>query len=574
MTKLFRGGIRTRLFIALFACLLYLPGFWWGAPTATSPEFTHSWGTDDETPLGPLAEIHNIIQPKADRNLGYPLMYSFIVSAAYTPYLGSLWLTGELGNVSGHYPFGFKDPVTALRVLTMIAHFVTVLMGVGVIVLVFEAARVLWGQLAGVVAALLTATSYPMFYYSRTGNVDVPMLFFVSASMAVFARCLAKGFTVYRCVWLGVYAGFAMATKESALGAFILIPAALFWWQYDQGYKLCSGRFWKMPAAAITAALLALGMGSGFFVDPTRYIDHLMFIAGRLEGAANSSVSHIVMVAYPYTWAGNIDYLSAIAAYLVDMMTLPGLVLGISGLILALWRCPRCAVLPLAGLGYLVFIFLVARSVQMRYLLPVPMALSFAAAWLTHEIVQSGSLTGRSAIALIVGSIVSCGLVRGGALSYEMMFDSRLAAGNFLAENTSAGDKVEYFGPEEKLPPFKEGILVRRATDYYGMHAYHPNDSGKAREIVQGWGERKPKYVILVPDHTSRQGQPFNVSCPELLCNSMINDGAVFHQVVTFKTPPLFPWLRLPELDYPSVNPEIRIFSEPGRLSMLPTGLR
>ncbi len=350
MAGLFPGVTRLHLLVALFALVLYLPGFWWGAPNATSAELAHSWGTDDETPLGPLAEMHNIIEPKADRNLGYPLMYSFIVSAAYIPYLGVLWLTGDLSGVSGHYPFGLSDPVTALKVMSGIAHFVTVLMAVGVVVSVFEAARVLWGKHAGITAALLTATTYPMFYYSRTGNVDVPMLFFIAASMAVFAHCLANGFTVRRSVWLGVLAGFALATKESALGIFILMPVVFFWWQHKQHNSVLSWSYWKAPAAAIVAAFTALGAGSGLFVDPSRYIDHILFITGRLEQVAADTVQ-VVITAFPYTLTGNLEYLSHILRHLVDMMTLPGLLLGVAGLVHGTLEMPEMRGLAAAGAG-------------------------------------------------------------------------------------------------------------------------------------------------------------------------------------------------------------------------------
>jgi hypothetical protein len=562
MAGLFPGVTRLHLLVALFALVLYLPGFWWGAPNATSAELVHSWGTDDETPLGPLAEMHNIIEPKADRNLGYPLMYSFIVSAAYIPYLGVLWLTGDLSGVSGHYPFGLSDPVTALKVMSGIAHFVTVLMAMGVVVSVFEAARVLWGNHAGITAALLTATTYPMFYYSRTGNVDVPMLFFIAASMAVFAHCLANGFTVRRSVWLGVLAGFALATKESALGIYILMPFVFFWWQRKQDNDMFSRSYWKAPVAAIVAAFAALGAGSGLFVDPSRYFDHMRFITGRLEQVASDAV-HAVITAFPYTMTGNLEYISHILDHLVDMMTLPGFLLCISALVLALWKCRRCTVLPLLGLGYLVFIFLVVRSTQMRYLLPVPMALSFASAWLVFYFWHPKHVLRRTGIVFVVGAIVAYSLLRGVALSYEMMNDSRLAAGQWLSANTSDGDIIEYFGPADKLPPVEEGIIIHRATEYQGMHAHHRDDDERIREIIQGWAARKPKYIVIMPDHASRQGQPFNISCPEQLCNFMIEGRSVFRQEMMFKTPPLFHWLELPPLDYPVVNPPIRIYSYP-----------
>ena len=43
---------RLYVVLGLVAFLAYLPGSWWGAPTATAPDRKLSWGTDDETPLG------------------------------------------------------------------------------------------------------------------------------------------------------------------------------------------------------------------------------------------------------------------------------------------------------------------------------------------------------------------------------------------------------------------------------------------------------------------------------------------------------------------------------------------
>ena len=136
--------------------------------------------------------------------------------------------------------------------------------------------------------------------------------------------------------------------------------------------------------------------------------------------------------------------------------------------------------------------------------------------------------------------------------------------GIWLSDNTSDGDVIEFFGPAGKLPPIGAGRITHRATEYHGMHAYHRDDDERVNEIIQGWAARKPKYIVLMPDHASKQGQPYNISCPEMLCNSMIEGRSVFRQEMMFKTPPLFPWLELPALDYPVVNPPIRIFSMPG----------
>jgi hypothetical protein len=158
--------------LVLASLVLYGSGLSWGIPHATAPDRDNSWGVDDGTPLEPLAEMHNIVAPSPDRNLGYPLMHPFMVSAAYAPYLAYLWATGGLATVSGVYPYGLTDPVRALAVLSLIAHALSTVLGAGLVLAVYLAGRRLWDRPTGVVAALFAMTSFPMFYYTRTGNVD------------------------------------------------------------------------------------------------------------------------------------------------------------------------------------------------------------------------------------------------------------------------------------------------------------------------------------------------------------------------------------------------------------------
>ena len=96
---------RTGLLFAIGAAAFYALGAGWGVPSGTSDMAVRKWGVDDETPLGPLAQVHNIIEPKEVQNLGYPLMHSFMASGAYAPYLGWKWVTGGWGAPSGELRF-------------------------------------------------------------------------------------------------------------------------------------------------------------------------------------------------------------------------------------------------------------------------------------------------------------------------------------------------------------------------------------------------------------------------------------------------------------------------------------
>lgn len=129
--------------LCLTALLAYTPAFWWGAPHATAADRTNAWGVDDEPPLGPLAQAHDIIAPKQEQNpnLGYPMLHPFMVLGAFAPYIGYLAASGGLSAPRVAYPHGFAHPVDALRNLTWIAHFLSVLLGVGVVICAYGIAR-------------------------------------------------------------------------------------------------------------------------------------------------------------------------------------------------------------------------------------------------------------------------------------------------------------------------------------------------------------------------------------------------------------------------------------------------
>jgi hypothetical protein len=550
------------LLLALLSAAAYLPGSWWGVPHATTMERTKSWGVDDETPLGPLAEIHNIIQPKPDRNYGYPLFYSFTVSAAYAPYLAWQYVSGQWTEISAVYPFGMVDPVTTLKEMTFIAHLVTVLMGIGLVLATFEAGRVLGNRRIGVLAALFAMTSYPMFYYARMGNVDIPMMLFTALAIVFFAHSLSNGFTTRRAVWLGLFAGLALATKEAALGVFLGIPVVLLLQNLREHKDSWITRsFWRASASGLLAAFIALGIGSGLFVEPSRYFLHINHIVSHIDkiSAGNIYIPYV----FPFTADGNIGYLQRVLELLTAMMSWPGLLLAAGGLVLMLVQNSRTRGLVMLTLVYLVFVFVTLRSPQTRYFIPVIWLLCFPAAWLISSAMDRGNPWLRRGAWLVATCIIAFNLLRGAGLTWEMMNDSRYAAGEWLAEHTEAGDTIEYFGPNRKLPPLPADVKTHPATFYGGIFVPVEIDDAKVDEILQGWRERRPKYILLMPDLTSPPGTPYNSTCPPQLCDGMLDGSRGFTLAARFKTEPLFNWLKLPPLDYPTVNPPIHIFTLP-----------
>ncbi len=548
------------LLLGLFAFLVFAPGFWWGAPHATNAERKQSWGVDDETPLGPLAELHNIIDPKPDRNLGYPLMYSFVVVAAYAPYLGYLKITGQWSRISGEYPFGLSDPVTALKVMTWIAHFVTVLMAVGIVLAMFGTGLVLKNRRTGVLAALFAMTSFPMFYYARTGNVDVPMLFFAALTLMMLARCVALGFTVHRSIWMGAFGGFALGTKEQVLGMFLVIPIVFLmacWREYEGRWK--SLGFWKFPMVAGLSSFIALGLGSGMFVDPSRYFAHVEFLRDRMDVIAKGEV--YLPFVFPFGWAENADYLYHLVGLLQSMITLPGLLLGVGGVAFLFLRRSSAVWFAIIAAAYFLFAFYSFRSPQMRYFIPLTFLLALPAASLVEAAWAHRNPAVRWGFMLVAVAVIAVNLLRGAGLTYEMIEDSRYQAASWLTERLVPGDTVEYFGPRDKLPALEAEVLMRESIEWKGIYSQPSNDDATIKEIVEGWEERRPRFIIIMPDVSSPPGIEHSNSCPRGAFEILQDPSQGFTLEAEFRTPPLLPWLPPPALDYPTVNPPIRVFS-------------
>lgn len=553
---------RTPLLLGLIAFGLYMPGFWWGAPHATAPDRVQSWGVDDGTPLQPLADVHNIIQPKPDRNFGYPLMHSFVLTAAYSPYLGWLYVTGQFSPANaGAYPFGLADPVVALRTLTLIGRLVSVLMGVGIVIAAWDAARALWDERTAVVAALAVLSLFPMFYYSRVGNPDVPSLFYSAVALAAFARAMRDGFTARRGICLGAFVGFAVATKEPIAALFLAIPPILLILKWPElrraGWLAWSA--WKPAVLAALAAFVAFGAGSGLFVDPKFYLRHLEFSRERVQTLASANIAHVR--GYPHTLEGHAELAGVLWNYLADSMTLAGLLLALLGIAWVLRREPRLALFALPAFTYLAVLFWAARAGQLRYLLPAAFVLTFFAARAMTLAWASRQQALRWAVAAVAIFAIGLGLLRGVDLTHAMINDSRFAAAEWLAPRTGAGTKVDFFGESAELPPLSAQVQTTRAIAYRGA-VYKPDLSPAAiRQILEGWRARQPDFIILVPDHSSPPGVPHNITCPPEIYRGLLDGALGYRLAAQFETPPLLPWVRRPRLDYPSVNPPVRIFS-------------
>lgn len=567
MTRIRRRwrDFRVHAVVFLLAGLAYAPGFWWGTPHATAEDRRKAWGVDDEPPLGPLAQLHDMTTPglAPDANLGYPMMHPYLVLGLYAPYLGFLYATGGLSSPSGSYPYGFTDPVTALRHLSALAHFLSVLLGAGIVLAAYVIGRTLWSERDGRWAAAAALLSYPMFYYSRTSNVDVPALFFVAWSLVPVAQILSSGVTRRRLIVFGALAGLAIATKEPMAAAYVGLPVIL----------LLPGGAWRgvrdpwalLSAIALTSitVLTTYAVGSGMVLDPTRWKAHIEFTFLRTAEVSQGSVSFLTP--YPWTLDGHVGFVRLLLQRMMEVLTIPGLALAVTGIVTALiGPARRNAWLLLAAASYLVTLFVMVRTAQLRYVMPATFVLAIFAGHAAASLLGSVRRPARLAGGVLATAFVGIAVLWAVDLTVSMLRDSRYEAGRWIAAVARPGDRFEYFGAFQKNPPLPATVESGLAIEYLGGIVDAPRDDLTADRIRRGWRERQPRFIALIPDHTSRPGEPFPHSCPPQIFADLENGTLGYVRARLFESPPLFRFLRRPALDYGAVNPPVRLFVPAG----------
>jgi hypothetical protein len=483
-------GDRKALLLFLVAIVLYAPGLWWGADPDGSGQV---WGSDELAPHGPLEELRNVfLLRQAPFNPKYPLFGYLTQFIALLPYAAWVKVTG---GVVGH-------PSTLFG-LTLAERSASLLMAAGVVVLAAKTAEVLWNRRTGWMAGAITLLLYPMLYYSRTSNVDMPALFWTALGLWAFARILRDGLTLPFGMVLGTAAALAIATKDASYGAFL--PLGL----------LVAVRHRAEPrllVGVLSLSVVVYAVASGLLFHTGRFREHIEFL---IHGSSRHHGFHYGS-ARPC-----LDVLAATGNYLIEAISLPVALAAATGLLIC-WREDRrtlLAALPAAGIVLLTI--LPARFVLDRFVLIAAYVLALFA--------------GRALAAAPAGRVLAtvlCGwsLLRGGDLTRQMLQDSRYAAGQWLRHHAKPGDRIGYYGSEpHKLPFLPSGITAVPAQP--GV-----------------------EFLIVIPWQDYERTHEYDL--PDLEYQALRSGSRGYRLVFDRQTPALFPaqpgsW----------VNPRVQIFA-------------
>jgi len=538
------------------AVALYAPAIGWGLPQATAPDRSWPFATDEILPLETLGEMHNtFVASKATRNYGYPWWHYFVASCAQIPYVGYLKLAGQMASPTPDYPYGFSDPVQALQVLTLIGRAVSVLMGAGVVIAAYYFSRALWGHMAGLLGAVLTMLNYLMFYYSRTGNVDMPAFFWTSIGLAIFARILVGGLTIRRSAWLGVFAGLAMATKDQAIIVFLPLACVLLVPRF--AHSVDARCHVRSLLTGLFASVVAYVVATGMVVDPMRHVTHVRYMLFEPERLSCAAAYH---PPHPRTWDGLVALAGDSVRCLADTMSWPVLVAALAGAVLLARAAPRRLVLLLPVAALLIMLVLPMGIVVRRYFLPLTLILDAFAA---YAVLALRRCSWRSA--WVGALVVLCGwrLLIGADLTYAQLNDSRSPASAWLRQYMEPGERIEYFGDAGQIPRLPAEIASRRIAGRADWHGEFGHGPALLRYLAHG-----PECIVVVPDWTSKPALGHSADCPAEVYAALTGGGAGYTLIAYFPTKSLLPAsLQRPALDYPIVCPPVRIFARGALLS-------
>lgn len=541
------------LFLAAIA--FYAPFVGWALPDAAGPERVKTAAPDEIVPLEALAEMHNtFVVSKWNRNYGYPWFHYFVTAAFQAPYVGYLYLSGQWDSPSSEYPYGFRDPVKAVRTLGVVGRLSSVLLSAGTVAAAYFLGLWTFGAPAGALAAGLTMLSYPLLYYSHTVNLEAPLLFWCTLGALAFADIVRRGLDVKRGVGIGVLAALAIATKDQGVLFFAPLGAALLL-RSANGAAKDRPYPWKELAAGLGSSIMAYAAAAGMFIDPRRHITHvrlLLFDSERIASEPVYSINHDAS-----TWAGLSALLRDTVSALSDVTSPFELALVAVGIGVLARRSPQLLALLLPIAAFFLLLTVPTGLAIRRYLLPGLVPLTLAAAVGLLAVYKRAP-----AVAVAIGVLTFGWKATVGAdLLYRTTNDSRYAAAAWLEENVEPGDWVEHFSsPEAKpnLPSHAKTRWVAGLTFQNGVVTRGP-------QILEYLHRDGPRFVLLTPDWTSGPEAETSFDCPPEVFEAL-QDGSLGYKLVAYfpRTRLLPDWFPTPRLDTQAVSPPIRVFERRG----------
>jgi dolichyl-phosphate-mannose-protein mannosyltransferase len=541
--RLRKHGFRLALLL-LIAVSGFATGINWGLPQASNPETVQPWALDTVAPIAPLNEAYFGFTRSGNDFVIYPLFHYAVLSAAYTPYIGFQYLTGNFDDPSSTFPYGLADVVSFCQDLTVIARLVSLLMALGIVLLAYRITLRLVGHNAAFWAAVSTSLIAPLSYYAKTSNLDVPYTFWVCLAVWQYIKIIKqqrhRDYALF-----GIYTALAVATKDQAYGFFLLTPFALAYARMrfgttDTQYlpRYLAALFGTPMLLGGAAAVLAYAAANNvFFGGFDGLMRHLAW------GGDVYSYRQETAVAF-YSLPNQLRLSGQTLLILLQMLGPVTLALASFGLYLA-WRERRWKLLSLTlfSISYYLTVIAVFSLVFSRYLLVTAVLLApFLGLAIDHLRRTCGQMRWVPVVVITLALVPQAALVIN--LNMTLLADSRQAMGDWIQANIQPGAVIE--------SQVRQRMLPHISSDYDVNVAGNSGDSITMLAVESeltpaALAARNPDYILIL-EGLGVTGDPAGWDTPSLkgYYNDLISGRLGYQEVARFETPSFIPWRQIP----------------------------
>jgi len=468
------------------AVLLFAAGISWGLPDY------RGWAVDEITP-GQVQDIldHHFSNKWATT---YPPLHFGLLSVVSVP----TYAAEAMGVMD--------DTLDTYSQLFIVGRVLSVGMGLCILAFVYRLTMDEFGHRAARFAVIATLAILPLTYYAKTANLDVPYLFWVTASWLFYFRAVRTGSITSACMFAATGAA-AIATKDQAYGFYVLPAAHLAFNAFRHPDRASSATFsrrvfYAMAGVFVVSLLLLFNVPFNL----AGVVEHLRLIVG--PGSQPFRM-------YPASVRGCIELVRDSLWQIGSAMSWPMFGFGICGLVAAI-RGKSVTVRRLimfAASYYLTFIAIVMYHYD-RFFIGICLVLAMAAgAWIDRW-TRSG-VTYRRLRLTVVGVALVYGAARVVSLDALMLNDSRYYVEDWL---------VSKIGPDTQIAA--EGTSIYLPRQSLLLWSRIGADPAALREM-------QPQYLILNAEHRTRVAEDPGAND---FYRSLDDGTAKYRQVLTYRT--------------------------------------
>lgn len=443
--------------------MLNLAGIGWGLPSL------NGWAMDEIIP----AEVQKGIDQRFSQGWysKYPPLHYYILSLTHLPFL--LMERLQLLNV--------KNNFNVYTWLFFLGRLVSVLMGTGIVFLVYRCGCVLFERRAALFAALITATMGPFVYYAKITNVDIPYIFWFAFSLLFYARILKRHLPADYLLF-ALTAVCAVCTKDQAYGLYVLTPIPIVISDYfRQKTDHPALKFHRVLLArknliALGAAGLLFALIHNVGFNLSGFLNHV----AQITGPASKGFQ-----IYPNTVAGHAQMFWQAIKHLQFLSGWPIFIVCLIGIVTALVSKKRNLILfamLIPGVSYYFFFISVVLYHYERFLIPITILLSFfggkvLADWFTPQ--HRWYWCKIVLLSLLIGYSVWYAA----SVDINMVNDSRYYVENWMKKHIDYNAAIGLIGFWESLP---------RTPHFNNIRLYFPPSA----QIIKA---NKSEYLLFNP---------------------------------------------------------------------------